>query len=71
MGKLKGDEGFSSFIISDYEEHSKVTSQGLPTLTIKMSISQSTWIIIYTGIDMMMSWGDTENFYQDLLDYIS
>lgn len=63
LGKLKDEEGFSGFIISDYDERPKVAYQGLPTSTIKMSINQSTCTIINAGIDMMMSNGDTENYH--------
>ncbi|KAL4441671.1 hypothetical protein ABPG74_021603 [Tetrahymena malaccensis] len=63
---LKEKEGFSGFIISDYNERSKVASQGQPTSNIKMSEYESTCLIVNAGMDMMMMGGGAEDYISDL-----
>lgn len=54
IGKLKNEEGFDGFIISDYNEIEKDASQGLPTSIIEMSYANSVCMIVNAGVDMMM-----------------
>jgi beta-glucosidase len=52
--KLKGELGFDGFIISDYDELSKIAEQGLPTQRFNMHRDDAVCYIINAGIDMMM-----------------
>ena len=52
--KLKGELGFDGFIISDYDELSKIAEQGMPTQRFKMHRDDAVCYIINSGIDMMM-----------------
>lgn len=52
--KLKFEEGFDGFIISDYDELGKIAEQGLPTGWFTMHPDDAVCYLVNAGIDMMM-----------------
>ncbi len=53
-GGLLGSRPFDGFVISDYDEIGRLSSQGWPTTNIKMTTEEAIAEMINSGIDMMM-----------------
>lgn len=51
---LKGKMGFDGFVISDYDEITKIASQQLPTSHQQMQFNESFAQLLTSGIDMFM-----------------
>lgn len=69
-GVLKEKEGFTGFVISDFDEINKLSYQGYPTTPFKLSSYDSPCMIFNAGVDMMMIANNIEGFITSILTCI-